>query len=230
MTKRFALLALMLMPTLLWAQDLEKGEEKKNTVQKPARDFFMLQLNYEGWMKPDSIKTKGIGRGANVYLCYDFPIKKSNFSFAAGIGIGTSNIYLDNQQVMNTDKDSTRIRFIPETVNYKRYKVALTYLEAPFELRFFGNKYNRNKGFKAAVGMRVGTLLGAKLKGREDGTKVNYKSNSRQYLENWRFAGTLRLGYGNFSVVGTYNLTNLYKDGEGPEITPYSLGICITGL
>lgn len=228
--KRFALLALMLMPTMMWAQDLEKGGEKKSTVQKPSRDFLMLQFSYDGWVKPDSIKTTGISRGFSGYLCYDFPIKKSNFSFAAGIGISASNIYLADQQIMNTDKDSTQVRFIAETVNYKRYKQTLTYLEAPFEIRFFGNKDNRNKGFKAAIGMKVGTLLGAHIKGREDGTKVNYKNNSRKYLETWRFAASARLGYGNVSVFGTYNLTNLYKDGEGPVVTPYSIGLCITGL
>jgi hypothetical protein len=104
------------------------------------------------------------------------------------------------------------------------------YLEAPFELRLFGNKENRNKGFKAAIGMRVGTLLGSHVKGRQDGTKVNYKENSRKYLETWRFAATARIGYGNLSLYGAYNLTKLYKDGQGPEITPYQIGICITGL
>ena len=47
-------------------------------------------------MKPDSVATTGFGRGFNGYICYDFPLGKSNFSFAAGIGIGTSNIYLNN--------------------------------------------------------------------------------------------------------------------------------------
>lgn len=229
MTKRFALLALMLMPTMLWAQDLVKGSTKKSNVQKPSRDFVMLQLGYEGWQKPDSIKTKGLSRAFNIYLCYDFPIKKSNFSFAAGLGIGTSNVYFDNQQIINTDTTSY-VRFVPETVNYKRYKMTTTFLEAPFEFRVYGNKENRNKGFKAAIGMRVGTLLGAHVKGREDATKVNYKENSRKYLETWRFAGTARIGYGNFTLYGSYNLTHLYKDGQGPEITPYQIGLCVTGL
>lgn len=229
MTKRFALLALMLLPTMLWAQDLVKGSTKKSNLQKPARDFFLLQFGYEGWQKPDSIKTTGLNRAFNTYLCYDFPIKKSNFSFAAGVGVGVSNVYLKDQQVMNTDTFSYA-RFVAETVNYKRYKVTTTYLEAPFEFRFYGNRENRNRGFKAAVGLRVGTLLGTHVKGREESTKVNYKENSRKYLETWRFAATARIGWGNISIYGAYNLTHLYKDGQGPEITPYQLGISLSGL
>ena len=228
MIKRFALVAL-LMPSLLWAQDLVKGSTKKNTVQKPSRDFVMIQFGYEGWMKPDSVHTTGLSRAFNTYLCYDFPIKKSHFSFAAGLGVGVSNVYLKDQQIINTDT-FTNARFVAETVNYKRYKLTTTYLEAPFELRVFGNKENRNRGFKAAIGMRVGTLLGAHVKGREDGTKVNYKQNSRKYLDTWRFAATARIGWGNITLYGTYNLNKLYKDGQGPEITPYQMGICITGL
>ncbi len=233
MFKQIALLALLsLSSTVLLAQDVEKGSNKKTIVEKPSRDFVMFQLNYEAWMKPDSVKTSGIGRGVNVYLCYDFPIKKSNFSFAAGIGIGTANIYLDNQKI-NVTRDtglySDQATFEADT-KYKRYKLTTAYLEAPFELRFFGNKENRNKGFKMAAGLRVGTLVGAHTKGKYDGIKISDKVNTKRYLETWRFAATARIGWGNFSIMGTYNLTNLYKENTGPEITPYSLGICLTGL
>lgn len=234
MQQRLALLAIFLFTSVFsLAQDVEKSGTKKSVLQKPSRDFVMLQFTYEGWARPDSIKTTGFGRGFNGYICYDFPIGKSNFSFAAGIGIGTSNIYLDNQQIMLTDTGaSAQARFVAEQEDYKKYKLTTAYLEAPFELRFFGNKENRNKGFKMALGMRVGTLVGAHTKGRRavDGTKFIDKENSRRFLENWRFSGTARIGWGNFSLMGTYNLNSLYKAGSGPQITPYSIGLCISGL
>ena len=237
MTVRYALAALICITAaapVAYAQDVVKDGPKleKTKVSKPSRDFLMLQVMHSGWLNaPDTVKIKGLGRGFNGYICYDFPIKKSNFSFAAGIGVGVDNIYLNDQQVVLTDNDTNaQARYITETLKYKRYKVTTTYLEAPFELRFFGNKENRNKGFKAAAGLRVGTLIGAHTKGKEDGSKIIYKVNTKRYLETWRFAGTLRLGYGNFTLVGTYNLTNLYKENQGPPITPYSIGLCITGL
>lgn len=234
---RLALVALLaLCSATVYGQDVEKDNSKGNAkVTKPSRDFLMMQLTYEGWgKKPDSIKLGSLNRGFNMYLCYDFPLAKSNFSFAAGVGIGTSNIYFDNQQVMLTDTGALgdQVRFINETTDYKKFKLTTAYLEAPFELRFFGNKENRNKGFKAAVGLRVGTLVGAHTKSRRtvEGTKLIEKENTKRYMETWRFAATARLGYGNFSLMGSYNLNTLYKAGLGPEITPYSVGICITGL
>lgn len=231
MIKQFALAAALFVSALpAFAQDVESSGTKGNSVKKPSRDFAMLQLTYDGWDKPDSVKTKGFNRGANVYICYDFPIKKSHFSFAAGIGIGTSNVYFDNQQIVNTIDTAAAATFIAETKNYKKYKLNLTYLEAPFELRFFGNNDNRNKGFKAAVGLRVGTLVGAHTKGKLSGLKVTDKTQTKRYLETWRFAATARIGWGNFSLFGSYNLSNVFKENQGPTITPYSFGICVTGL
>lgn len=237
MPKLFTLCALLItLSTASFAQSTtSRTSDAVSEVTKPSSDFVMLQFTYEGWSKvPDSIHTTGIGRGFNAYLCYDFPIKKSHLSFAAGIGIGTSNIYLDNQEISFHDTGAlgNAVRFIPETKDYKKYKLTTAYLEAPFELRYFANNKNRNKGFKAAIGLRVGTLVGAHTKDRisVDGTRYIEKSASKRYLDSWRFSGTLRVGYGNFSLFGSYNINTLFKDGSGPGIVPYSIGLCVTGL
>ncbi len=235
---RAALLAAVLCAASLSASAQSSSSElpaPPSEITKPSRDFVMLQFTYDAWAsKPDSIKTGGIGRGFNAYLCYDFPIQKSNFSFAAGIGVGTSNIYFEDQTLRLTDTGAaaSQVRFVPETQDYKRYKLATAYIEAPFELRYFGNKANRNRGFKAAIGLRAGTLVGAHTKGVRtvDGTKVVEKVDTKRYLDKWRFSATARVGWGNFSLFGSYNLNTLFKDGSGPGVVPYSVGLCITGL
>jgi hypothetical protein len=238
MRRTLALLSILFVPyALLLAQD-EKVNNNATPppIVKPARDFIMLQLGYVNWIqKPDSVKTKPFNYMFNAYLCYDFPIKKSNFSFAAGLGISTSVVYLNQEVIDNTDtsvKYSSAARFLPDTVHYKHYKFGVTYLQAPFELRYFSDNLNRNKGFKAAVGLQIGTLLGSKTKGLTsvEGTNVKYKTDTKRYLSPWNFAATARVGWGNFSVFASYNLTNVYKDNEGPAITPASVGITLTGL
>lgn len=195
----------------------------------------MLQFTHERWAnKPDSITIDGIGRGFNGYLCYDFPIKKAPLSVAIGAGIGTSNIYFtDDQQLVLTDSaGQSQAIFTGEREAYKRFKLSTAYLEAPIELRYFGNRENRNKGFKAAIGMRVGTLVNAHTKGVYDlgGSKVVEKENTRRFFEQYRVGATLRLGWGNFSLFGAYNLNPLFKEGQGPQVQPYSVGLCISGL
>jgi hypothetical protein len=236
MTKRLVFAVfLAILPTLTWAQSGEKSKETKSIVQKPSRDFVMLQLTYNGWAnKPDSINLQGFNRGINAYLCYDFPIGKSNFSFAAGIGISASNYYFKSQQVVANDTGSAAVVRFDDTTGFKRSKMSVAYVQAPFELRFFGNKLNRNMGFKAAIGLQVGTLMGARYKNNYTiaGTavKANDKTSTKRFLSPWNFAATARIGWGNFSLFGSYNLTPLYKEFQGPQMTPYSFGICLTGL
>lgn len=235
MTKRLALAVLLsLLPVILWAQD-SGTKDTKTKVQKPSRDFVMLQLTYNGWANaPDSIKLAGFNRGINAYICYDFPIGKSKFSFATGIGIGASNYYFKSQQVIATDSGSAATVRFHDTTGFKRSKMNVAYLQAPFELRFFGNKLNRNMGFKAAIGLQVGTLMGAHVKNNYTipgtTTKAVDKTNTKRFINSWNFAATARVGWGNFSLFGSYNLTTLYKELQGPQFTPYSFGICLTGL
>ena len=240
MRKILALVALILVQSsLLLAQDtkMNSNAAPPPAIVKPSRDFLMLQLNYNNWVKkPDSVKTKPFGYSFNAYLCYDFPIKKSHLSFATGLGISASVTYLDQMQLDNNDTGirGGQAHFIPfpDSVSFKRYKFATTYLQAPFELRYFSNMQNRNKGFKAAIGVQVGTLLGAHTKALTsiEGTNVKYKVDTKRYLSPWNFAATARVGWGNFSLFASYNITNVFKDNAGPPITPASIGICLTGL
>lgn len=239
MQKSFTLLAFLLLPSMLFAQDATdkvNGNAVPPPITKPSRDFVMLQFGYNDWItKPDTVKTKGFNYLFNGYLCYDFPIRNSNFSFAAGLGINTSVQYLNNQLITLSDTGvihGLAARFITDTVTYKRYKFVTTYLTAPFEIRFFANNDNRNKGFKAALGMQIGTLLGAHTKAVKtvEGTTVKDKIDTKRYLTPWNFAATARVGWGNFSVFASYNLSNVFKENQGPPITPAAIGICLTGL
>lgn len=225
-----------MIPFSLLAQDTKMNSNAAPPpIVKPARDFVMLQFAWNNWVqKPDSVKAKTFGYAFNAYLCYDFPIKKTHLSFAAGIGVNTQVMYLDGQVISLNDTGAlgATARFLPDTKGYKRYKFVTTNLQAPFELRYFGNNLNRNKGFKAAIGLQVGTLLGGHTKGlySANGTNIKDKVDTKRYMSNWNFAATARIGWGNFSLFGSYNLTPVFKDGSGPAITPMTAGICLTGL
>jgi hypothetical protein len=235
----FTVLLLSAAPLMAQENSLDvKGSSKDKLPQitKPSRDFLMVQFGYTNWVnRPDSgVYTKPFAYTFNTYLCYDFPIKKSRMSFATGIGIHTTTVYLDKQQLALSDTglNGADATFISDTANYKRYKFNTAYIQAPFELRYFSNQYNRNKGFKAAIGLQVGTFLGAHTKGLRsvEGTNIKDKLNTKRYVSPWNFAATARVGYGNFTVFASYNITNVFKDNAGPALTPMTIGICLTGL
>ncbi|ATL46455.1 hypothetical protein COR50_04285 [Chitinophaga caeni] len=216
----------------LFAQDGAAGAVLNKATQSKgfSRDFLMVQLSYDGWGNmPDTISTKGLSRGFNIYFMYDFPFKKGNFSFAAGLGFGSSSVFLRNLK-LDMQSTSSSPKFVP-TDEYKKYKVATTYLDVPLEIRYFA-KDNPNKGFKAAAGIKVGMLVNAHTKGKNSlgGERNIIKEQNKRYFNTWRYAATARVGYGNFSLFGSYTLNTLFKDNSSVDVNPYSIGICLSGL
>lgn len=234
MTKFISLFSacFLILSMSMQAQTTPKTNTKASSYSLPSRDYVMLQIGYENWLNaPDTLQIGGLGRSFNGYICYDFPISKSNFSFAAGLGVGVSNIYLKKQTIALTDT-TTSVYFINSTT-YKKYKLTTTYIEAPFELRYFSDKEDRNKGYKVSIGMKVGALISSHTKGKRtlNNKPIVEKVSTKRYIETWRYAATARIGWGNFSVYGQYQLSNLFRVNNGPEnIRPYQIGICLSGL
>lgn len=201
-------------------------------VIKHSKDFLMLQLSYDSWIgAPDSIHTGGLSRGFNAAFMYDFQFKPgSKLSIAPGLGISSSNIFFKGQTVAIGTLSPT-LQF-PKDSSYKHYKLATTYLEIPIELRFRQYPNNANKGFKAGLGIKFGTLVSAHTKGKKilSGGKQTQKVSDKRYFQNWRAAATARVGYGNFSVFTSYSLTPLLKQNAGPSINTFSIGLCLSGL
>jgi len=128
-------------------------------------------------------------------------------------------------------------RNVEDTNHYKKYKLSTNYLEAPLELRYAVNPEKPNGTFKVALGVKIGTMVNAHTKGktlqnRAGGTINAYtlKETTKRYFNTTRVSGTLRVGYGNFTVFGTYQVSSLLRDGAGPILHPYSIGLTLSGL
>ncbi|MCO5234845.1 MAG: outer membrane beta-barrel protein [Chitinophagaceae bacterium] len=239
--KRFLLVfSLLACSNFLLAQtDTETSpgtaEVKHSQLSGRAADHFMLQLGYNGWASaPDSFRTGGLNRTFNMYFMFDFPFKSdSRFSAAIGAGIGTDNMFFKKTSV---DLRKYPLNFVHDTVStYKKYKIATGYLEVPVELRFASNPIHFNKSFKVALGMKVGTMVDAHTKAKISKDREGYggytqKIRDKRNFNTTRLAATLRVGYGVFSIFGTYQLNEFIREGAGPNVKPYSIGLTISGL
>jgi hypothetical protein len=56
------------------------------------------------------------------------------------------------------------------------------------------------------------------------------KEVGRRFMNGTRIALSGRVGYGIFSIHATYQVTSVFKEGLGPEVRPFSLGVTISGL
>jgi len=237
----------------VWAQSLsdslavkpKKKDWSKVVLGDRANDHFMIQFGSEQMLGlPDTIQTRGIGKHLNIYLMMDKPFKTDpRFSVGIGVGIGSSNIMYRNTIIdLKGAVNAGRATFIDveNQQRFKKYKMTTVWAEVPVELRFASNPLNTNKGWKAALGVKVGTMISAHTKGKDllnpagqsiYGNRFIEKEKDRKFLNGTRLAGTARVGLGNFSIHAGVQIISLFKDGQGPaDLRPFSIGLCISGL
>jgi outer membrane protein with beta-barrel domain len=234
---------------LSFAQDTPTEPEKKKDRSKislagRSNDHFLIQLGYAGWAGiPDSINTKGLSRSFNFYLMMDFPFKTDpRFSVALGPGVGTDHIFFDKTNITIADQSQPlRFQNLEDTNHFDKYKLVSAFLELPVELRFSSNPEKTGKSFKLAIGAKVGTLVDIHVKGKRwvnkagtlipgFGEKFVQKQKDKHFFNGNRLVGTARIGYGYFSLFGTYELGPFIKEGLGPTVHPFSIGITLSGL
>jgi hypothetical protein len=232
---------------LINESEQERSQEKKKLtlaqlgIANRSKDHFLIQVGIDNWAnKPDTINTKGFSRSFNMYLMFDFPFKTNpHISVGVGAGIGTSNMYFKDTYIDIAGKNANRLSFqdVSDTTHFKKYKLMTTYLEAPVELRYTLDPAHPKKSFKAALGAKIGTMIGATTKGKNfqnsAGNTINsytQKEKTKRYFNSTRLAVTGRVGFGVLSLFATYQVNAFIKEGFGPDVRPYSIGLTLSGL
>lgn len=207
-----------------------------------SNDHFLLQVGIDSWSgKPDSIDTKTLSRSFGIYLLMDFPFKTNpHFSVALGIGASTSSMYFKDIYIDISGKDNSptmRFQNVKDTTHFKKFKLQTAFLEIPLEFRYTSNPEYPNKGWKGAIGAKIGTMLSAGTKGKNllDGSdntinSFTQKEKSKKYFNKTRLAATGRFGYGSISLFTVWQINAFIKEGLGPDVRPWTIGITISGL
>lgn len=215
---------------------------KRDIVERPG-DHFLVQLTSDHWSgAPDSISSRigSLSRGLGISLMLDKPFKTDpHWSVAFGLGINGSSMFFEK---MSVDINATGVSKLPFTNrdslnHFKKYKLVTAYLEVPVELRYIFSPQKENKSWKAALGLKIGTLINAHTKGKtlqdKNGTTINSyteKVSKKSFFNSNRVVATARLGIGHFTLVGNYAISSLLKDGVGADIHPFQVGLCVSGL
>ena len=233
---------------LIEETEMERDEQKRklNLAQlglaNRSKDHLLLQFGIDNWANaPDSINIRGLSRSFNIYLMFDFPFKTNpKLSIAVGAGIGTSNMYFKDTYIDIASRGGVnRLTFtdVSDTTRFKKFKLMTTYLEAPVEFRYIKNPAKPKSSLKAALGAKIGTMLGATTKGKNlqngSGQTINsftQKEKSKRFFNTTRISLTGRVGVGSVSVFGSYQVNAFIKEGFGPDVRPFSVGITLSGL
>ena len=207
------------------SQVVNSATKKKISIGVGLSTDIMMNM-------PSGIKARAINHGANVFATYNIPFGKSNFSFAIGLGLASHNIY--GNFVVNSTSDSTTLLKIPDSIDYKRSKLTLVYLEVPLEFRL-----KTNSKISVGLGFKGGFMIGSSAKYVGNGIittsnftiptteKTRLKYWGIKNLEQLTYGPTLRVGYKWINATAYYMLSTLFTKGRGPEMYPISVGLLL---
>lgn len=160
-------------------------------------------------------------RTINVYYQHEIQIMDSKFSVLPGIGLSLERFKFKNGATLGYNADDSLKLLLPSETGItglRKSQLITNYVDVPLELRFTSNPSDPGRAFKFSVGGRIGYMYDAftKQKYSEDGETKQLKDKQNFNLNRFRYGVSARLGIGNFSFFGYYNLTPLFQEGEGP--------------
>lgn len=197
------------------------GDQKKGRRPDIPGNFVLeLGLNRE-MGAPDAFSLGFWGsRTLNVYYQYDIRIAKSRFSVVPGIGVSLERFKFKNNRTLAYSNDSLKLVTGAELgmVNFKKSQLITNYVEIPLEIKYASKPEDPARTFKASLGGRIGFMYDGftKIKFKDDSDIIKIKNKQDWNLNKIRYGVYAKVGVGNFSVFGYYNLTDLFESGEGP--------------
>lgn len=150
-----------------------------------------------------------------------------HIGFVTGLGLNWNNYVFDSNN--NIQKTTNGIIEILEPgINLKKSKFSTTYLTLPFllELQLPVHSSHLNIAAGPIGAMKVGSR--SKMV-TEDGKKI--RTNSDFSLNMFRYGTTIRAGFSNLQLFGTYYMNTLFQKGKGPGgfgLHPFEVGMAFT--
>ncbi len=165
---------------------------------------------------------------------FDIPLYKRYVMLTTGIGLTLNNYRFSSDKTLISDTNKVvsglDYKESGEQIKYNKNKLAVSYVTAPVLIQF--NTHSQlKKSFHIAAGILFSYKFNSHLKlvYDENGDKQKTKRRDEFNIDPFRYDATLRIGYRNYTVFGTYAMSELFKSGRGPSLHPFSIGIQLTG-
>ena len=233
----------LLLIIILWAVTVTVYAQKPSAQSIGKRLSLGFGVFNDIWMNvPDSINSRKINQGVDLFVNYIFPMdKKGHIAFFIGGGIGAHNFY--DQALLGVGKNNIYGKlpanvtanesyfynvpgtFNSQSISIKKSKLSITYLDIPF-----GFQYKATNKIHGTLGFKVGWDIAAhtKYKGTDlagSGFTVKEKSNTLRNIDNFHYGPYAVIGYKWIGVSVFYQLSSVFLKDLGPQIYPISVGL-----
>jgi hypothetical protein len=225
--------------------DIAKDPDEKSDREKKADDSDFefwdgMDLGVNGLLTYDNQLTMPAGlehMELNYVKSYVFGwnmwqknihIYRNNVNLGTGIGLSWYHYNLRGSYSLQPNVNYTFA--VADTLNYSKNRLNACYVNIPLFLEFNTNNNDADKSFHFAAGAQFGyNIFKNKLKQKYELNGETYKRKIKDDFNVNPFKIDLitRIGYGDFSIFGTYALTTLFEKGKGPTLYPFTAGISL---
>lgn len=162
------------------------------------------------------------------FVEYNICLKEDRIGIVSGLGFQWNNYKFDNSLTLDKEQDGLVYPVNIEENNYKKSKLTASYLTLPLMLEFqFPVNDHTNELFIS--GGVVGALnLGSHTKIKNDHSKD--KDHGSFNINPFKYSAMARIGLRDISLYASYSFAPLFKDDKGPEMFPFTIGICLVNF
>ncbi len=188
-----------------------------NAIAKDAQTNFM-KLNPE----------KSFTYNLNLFE-YTIPLVKKYAGIVTGAGIEWNSYSLsENVNLVEDANNVIQANYIdPAVIDYKKNNLNMAYLTIPALLEFQIPTGKENIYISAGATGSLRMWSKQKQKYFDNDTKMKNKVTDDFQLTPFRYGLTFRIGYGDIGLFANYEITPLFKEGAGPELYPFTIGVRI---
>ncbi|MFO7934849.1 MAG: outer membrane beta-barrel protein [Bacteroidales bacterium] len=224
----------------------EEENDEKGTVSTRKRSkkfkphFAGFEIGLNNYLTPDfSIKLPqdqrfmdlNTGRSWNFNLNileYGIGLGTDKAGVVTGLGFEWTNYMFDNQNSIRKDENGAIAEYVPEQAgNIIKSKFNMTYITAPLLLEFQIPAGKKRIHLSGGLIGGVKIASNTKIKYEISGEKSKEKAKGDYNLAPLRYGVTARLGYRAINLYANYYLTPLFSENDGPELYPFSIGLCL---
>lgn len=159
---------------------------------------------------------------------YSFTNKRKTVGVVTGLGFSFMDFRFDNPVTISYDKDLGMI-YPQDLENIRKSKFHLNYLTIPLFLEVATPlKISHDNPLTLAFGVIGGLNIGSRTKIKDENGDKTKERRSFQ-VNPLKYDLTARIGFGrHFAIFANYGMTPIFKDGKGPELYPFTVGLSLS--
>ncbi len=217
----------------------DEDDEECSSMDNVKTRYMMLDMGINGYLNENGLIAPSTalgdleldyGKSINVQLHLfrqRLNLIRHHLNLMYGLTLDFNN-YRFSRDITLTP-NAGYVTPVPTEDPAKKSKLSDTYLKLPVLLNFESNPQKLKRSFHLSAGAYGGVLIASHTKVKTD-TEKKIKAKDDFNLSKIRYGVSGQIGYGWFNIYANYALNGMFTDGEGPALTPFSVGISIIGF